>query len=145
MALAVAHAAAVLVLVGVIWTVQLVTYPAFAAMDRATFPAAHATHAGRITAVVLVPWTVEGLTTAALLVAPPAGVPRWLTVLAAVLALVPVVVTVTASVPAHGRLAAGFDAAAHARLVRTNWWRTAGWTAHGAVAVAIVVLAARGA
>jgi hypothetical protein len=32
------------------------------------------------------------------------------------------------SVPAHGVLAHGFDAVAHARLVHTNWIRTAAWT-----------------
>jgi hypothetical protein len=145
MAIVVTHAAATLVLVGVIWTVQLVHYPAFAHLDRATFATSHAAHSARITAVVMVPWALEGLTTAALLVAPPDGVPRWLTVLGALSALVPVVVTVTASVPAHTVLAGGFDAAAHRRLVTTNWWRTWGWTAHAAIAVAILVLATRGA
>jgi hypothetical protein len=61
-------------------------------------------------------------------------VPRWLVWLGAVLAAVPVLVTVTLSVPAHEQLAGGFDAAAHARLVGTNWLRTLAWTAHGAVA-----------
>jgi hypothetical protein len=37
-------------------------------------------------------------------------------------------------------LGAGFAAVAHARLVSTNWWRTAAWTGHGLVAVAMLVL-----
>jgi hypothetical protein len=41
-------------------------------------------------------------------------------------------------VPAHRRLDAGFDAAAHRRLTRTNWMRTAAWTARSAIAVAMV-------
>ena len=36
----------------------------------------------------------------------------------------------------------GFDAAVHRRLVRTNWIRTVGWTLRGALAVAMLVIAA---
>lgn len=136
-----AHAVSSLFLVGMIWTVQVVHYPLFAQVGTDTFAAYEAAHSVRITWVIMIPWAVQGLTTLALLVAPPDGVPRWLTVLAAGLVAIPVLVTVLASVPAHARLAAGFDAAAHARLVGTNWLRTAAWTAHGAVAVWIVTLA----
>jgi hypothetical protein len=140
-ALVVVHAAAVLVLVGVIWTVQLVHYPLLAAIDRAGFAAAHAAHSTRMAAVVALPWALEGGTTLWLLVDPPPGVGRALVVLGAALAVVPVAVTVVASLPAHARLAAGFDADAHRRLVATNWLRTLAWTAHGAVAIAILVAA----
>jgi hypothetical protein len=53
------------------------------------------------------------------------------------LALVAVVWTSTAllQVPAHRKLAAGYHAGAHRRLVRTNWVRTAAWTARGALVV----------
>jgi hypothetical protein len=40
-------------------------------------------------------------------------------------------------VPAHRRLEAGFDAAAHVRLTRTNWVRAAAWTARSVVALAL--------
>jgi hypothetical protein len=136
-----AHAASTLVLAGVIWTIQVVHYPLFALVGEEGFVAYEAAHSSRISAVIAVPWAVQGLTTLALLVAPPAGVPRWLVWTAAVLAAVPVVVTVTLSVPAHGILGGGFDAAAHARLVATNWLRTAAWTAHGVVALVLVALA----
>jgi hypothetical protein len=36
------------------------------------------------------------------------------------------------------RLGRGWDDAAWRRLVRTNWWRTAGWTAGAAVAALLV-------
>jgi hypothetical protein len=139
----VAHAVATLVLVGIIWTIQVVHYPLFAAVGAEAFVAYEAAHATRITALIAVPWAVQGLTTAALVVAPPAGAPRWLVWVAALLAAAPVLVTVTMSVPAHERLAGGFDAAAHARLVGTNWLRTAAWTAHGAVATVLLVLTLR--
>jgi hypothetical protein len=39
-----------------------------------------------------------------------------------------IVSTVVWQAPAHDRLAHGFDAAVHAKLVRTNWIRTVAWT-----------------
>jgi hypothetical protein len=56
---------------------------------------------------------------------------------AAVLALLPV----AASVPAHRALGGGFDASVHARLLATNWLRTAAWTAHAAVAGSMLLRA----
>jgi hypothetical protein len=41
--------------------------------------------------------------------------------------------TFAVQVPAHGTLARGFDAEAHARLVATNWIRTAAWTARAGI------------
>jgi ABC-type bacteriocin/lantibiotic exporter with double-glycine peptidase domain len=40
-------------------------------------------------------------------------------------------------VPAHRRLEAGFDAAAHRRLTRTNWVRAAAWTVRSVIALAL--------
>ena len=42
-------------------------------------------------------------------------------------------------VPAHRRLAGGFDAVTHRRLVRTNWVRTVAWSARGIIACALIV------
>jgi hypothetical protein len=134
----VAHAAATLFLTGLIWTVQVVHYPLFAQVGREGFPGYQASHSSRITNVLALPWLVQGVTTAWLLIAPPAGLPRLLIWAAAVLAAVPVAVTVALSVPAHQRLGGGFDDAEHHRLVTTNWLRTAAWTAHSGVAVAML-------
>jgi hypothetical protein len=138
-----AHAASTVFLVGMIWTIQVVHYPLFALVGSAQFPAYEAAHSTRITAVIAVPWAVQGVTTLALLLAPPDGLPRPLVWSAAVLAAVPVLVTVLASVPAHSVLGGGFDAVAHARLVATNWLRTAAWTVHGGVAIAMLALVLR--
>ncbi len=139
----VAHAVSTLFMVGMIWTIQLVHYPLFAAVGPDRFPAYEAAHSARITWVIVLPWAIQGLTTLALLLSPPAGVPRTLVYAAAALAAIPVVVTIAFSVPAHSVLSGGFDAAAHARLVGTNWLRTAAWTAHGGVATALLVLTLR--
>jgi hypothetical protein len=128
-----------LVLVGIIWTVQLVHYPLMALVAHDRFVAYEAAHAPRMAAVVLAPWTLEGLTTAWLLLDRPTTVSAALVWSGAVAALVPVLVTILWSVPAHSRLSTGFDAGVHARLIRTNWLRTAGWTAHALIAIAIAV------
>lgn len=143
MPVVVAHLVSTVFLTGMIWTIQVVHYPLFALVGEDRFPAYETAHSARITAVIALPWAVQGLTTLALLLAPPAGLPRWLVWTAAVLAALPVVVTVAASIPAHSALTDGFDPAAHARLVGTNWLRTAAWTVHSGVAVGMVVVLLR--
>ncbi len=132
------HAAAAWFLAGLAWTVQLVNYPLMAVVGPERFPAYEAGHAPRMAAAVGPAWAVQGVTTAWTLLAPPAGAPTWLVVLGAACAALPVAVTLTVSVPAHARLAHGFDAAVHRRLVRTHALRTAGWTAHAVVALALL-------
>lgn len=134
-----AHLASTLVLVGLIWTVQVVHYPLMALVGREHFVAYEAAHSPRMATVVMLPWVVQGVTTAWLLVERPEGVGAPLVWSGAVAALVTVLVTALASVPAHTRLSAGFDAQAHARLVRTNWLRTAAWTVHAGIATTIAV------
>jgi hypothetical protein len=135
------HLVSSLLMVGMIWTVQIVHYPLMALVGPERFAAYEAAHAPRMAAVVLLPWTVQGLSTAWLLIAPPSGVPTALILAAATAAIVPVIITVLASVPAHTRLADGFDADVHARLVATNWIRTLAWTAHAVLAIAVLVTA----
>jgi hypothetical protein len=138
----IAHAASTVFLAGVIWTIQVVHYPLFARVGPEGFAAAMVDHGRRITAVVVMPWALQGVTTAWLLARPPTGVPVALIWSAAVLAALPVAVTLAASIPAHRDLSDGFDPVVHARLLATNWLRTVAWTAHAAVAVTILLRAA---
>ena len=140
--LVIGHLTSTLVLVGVIWTVQVVHYPLMALVGEDRFVAYAAAHSPRMAAVVMVPWTVQGVTTLGFLVMRPAGVPMGLVLAAAAAAAVPVIVTVVASVPAHLALGSGFDPSVHRRLVRTNWIRTIAWTTHAPIAVAILLSAA---
>ena len=139
MALLLVHLTATAALAGLVWVVQLVVYPSFRLVGRTSaWTAVHAAHGRAISVVVGVPWAVQGVTVAALLVRD--GLSPLL-VLTALLALATVLVTVGVSVPLHTRLAHGYDDAVARRLVRTNWLRTAAWTAGTACAA---VLAARG-
>jgi hypothetical protein len=137
-AVAVAHLVGTLAMVGLIWFVQVVHYPLFAAVGTDRFAAYEAQHTTRTSWVVGPFMAVEGFAALALAAAPPAGVDRALPL--AGLALLGVVhaSTVLLQVPAHQRLGAGFAAETWDRLVRTNWVRTVGWSARGLVAIAIV-------
>ncbi|GAA4378717.1 hypothetical protein [Hymenobacter koreensis] len=112
-------------LTGLIWVVQLVHYPAFAQVPPAAFRSFHQAHMARMGWVVMAPMVAE------------LGLAAWLfwqgrsPAAAWGLGLVVAIwlVTFLISVPLHNRLAAvGYDAAAIASLVRTNWLRTALWT-----------------
>lgn len=136
------HAAAVWFCAGLVWVIQLLVYPGFAAMTGPDWESVHARHTRLMGLLVTGPWALQGLTCAVLLVWRPPGVPLALALAAGACGAVTVAVTVGVSVPCHRRLARGFDAGVHARLVRTNWWRTAAWTLGGLVALAMPLVAA---
>jgi hypothetical protein len=129
------HAAATLWMVGLIWFVQVVHYPLFARVGRQRFAAYEAAHTRRTGWVVGPPMLVEAATAVLLAGAPPEGVTR--TAAWAGLGLLGTIWLSTAllQVPAHRRLERGFDAAAHRRLVATNWIRTVAWSLRGALAL----------
>jgi hypothetical protein len=136
------HTAAVWFCTGLVWVVQLLVYPGFAAMTGPDWPTVHARHTRLMGRLISAPWAVQGLTCAVLLIWRPPGVPYGLALAAGLCGAATVVVTIGVSVPCHQRLAHGWDPAAHARLNRTNWWRTAAWTLGGVVALAMLLLAA---
>jgi len=121
--------ASTLFMVGLIWFVQIVHYPLFAAVPESASAAYERAHTERTTWVVIVPMIVE------------LGSAIWLATLPGEdraarywgVALVGVVWASTffLQVPMHEKLTAGFDASAHARLVLTNWVRTVAWTLRG--------------
>lgn len=141
MLLLVVHLAAVAYLTGLVWVVQLVVYPAFRAVGpTSAWPAFHDAHGRAMVLAVTLPWAVQGATLAVLLLDRPDGVPLGLVLTAAALGLATVAVTVTSSVPLHGRLQP-YDRVLADRLVATNWLRTAAWTAGTVCAAAMVLLA----
>jgi hypothetical protein len=124
------HAAVTCILVGLIWTVQLVHYPLFRHASEDTFPALHADHARRITWLVGVLMPAE-LALACLLVI---QAPSVLTVVGLLLVLAIWTVTALVQVPLHTRLGQHFDPETVARLVHSNWSRTILWTLRGLLA-----------
>lgn len=134
--LVIAHVAATLFMVGLIWTIHVVHYPLFAEVGASNYVEYQAAHVDRIGLVLAFPWLLEGLTLLGVLVL--AVERRDLRVPALVGALAMAVVLVISGVwsaPAHGELADGFDAAVHDRLMTANLVRTLAWTVCGASAV----------
>lgn len=139
-AVVLAHAAATLVMVGILWMVQVVHYPLFREVGDAAYPTYQSAHISQIGPLLLLPWGIEALTVLVLVLVPDPRLGRHLPLVGAWLFAAIVVVTVVWAAPIHGLLAdaGGFDAALHGDLLRWNMVRTVLWTARGAVAVALV-------
>lgn len=148
MSLLLVHAAATLFMAGLAWFVQVVHYPLFAGVPDADPGSAArwrryaAAHGRRTTWVVAAPMLAELACAGLLALAPPPGVPAWATWIGVGLLAVVWLSTALLQVPAHGRLAGGFEAAVHARLVRSSWLRTAAWSLRALLALALIHAAA---
>ncbi len=130
--------ASTLYMTGVIWFVHVVHYPLFARVEAGAFPAYHAEHTRTTGYVVLVPMVLELASSAWLVARRPDGSPGWLAWLGLALAVATWASTFLLSVPAHNRLASGFDPAVHRFLVGSNLIRLVAWTGHSAVVLALV-------
>lgn len=131
------HLIATVLMAGVIVFVQIVHYPlmsAVGAREYTTYQDGHATRTGWVVGPTML---VELGTAGWLAAAPPA--PGLGAAAYSGLALLAVIwlSTLALQVPAHRRLAAGFDAAVHRRLVATNWIRTIAWIARIPIALAL--------
>jgi len=114
---------------GLLWTMQLLNYPLLALIGPADVPRYEQAHNRRFIWLVGPGITASFASTAVMLAWRPRGIP--LAVPLTALALLAVIVASTArhGAPSHARLARQFDPAVHALLVRTNWIRTAAWSA----------------
>jgi hypothetical protein len=137
------QAFASLALTGLIWCIQVVHYPLFAAVGRDEFTRYEADHARLITLVVGPLMLVELAAALWLAAVRPAGVPAWMAWTGLALVAAIWLSTAAIQVPCHAKLAAGFDAEVHARLVSSNWIRTVAWTARGLLALAMIAAWAR--
>ncbi|MEM6277976.1 MAG: hypothetical protein AAF733_00755 [Verrucomicrobiota bacterium] len=115
-------------MVGVIWFVQLITYPQFAEIDEAGFVPYHQHYSNRVTWIVAPLMLLELGTTVATTIF------FWRTPefpLAAVSLLLVVALwalTALVQVPQHTRLSYGYSAETIRELVQGNWWRTILWS-----------------
>ncbi len=131
-ALLLLNAALALMLTGLIWVIQVVHYPLFALVGREARSAYHAAHVRRISWLVAPLMGAELLCALALWWAAPPPL-LWAARAGAGLVGVIWVSTALAQVPAHDALSRSWDEGAHARLVRSNWVRTAAWTLRAGV------------
>lgn len=123
---------------GLIWFVQIVHYPLLARVSGDAVSSVSQEHRWRTTIVVGPPMALEGITAAILLVERPDGVSVLGPWLAAGALAVALGVTVAVSVPLHMRMSDHGDLVAGRRLVSTNWWRTAAWSARAIITAVMV-------
>ncbi len=128
---------------GLIWFVQVVHYPLFAAVGEAEFPSYSRAHQFRTTLVVGPVMLVEALTALLLALDVPAGTPPTLAWIGVALLAIVWISTAALQVPAHTRLLKGLDGSVVRRLVASNWIRTIAWSARAIVAIAMLALAMR--
>ena len=133
-----AHAAATLYMTGLIWFVQVVHYPLFAGVGAAGFAPYAAAHQRLTTLVVGPPMLREAMTALLLAWQPPRGEARALPLAGLALLAVVWLSTALLQVPAHARLAGGFDADTARGLVAWNWLRTVAWTSRAGVVLVLV-------
>ncbi|MBL8726100.1 MAG: hypothetical protein JNK49_18790 [Planctomycetes bacterium] len=128
------HAVPTLFMTGLIWFVQVVHYPLLAAVGAAEFVAYERAHCRRTSFVVMPAMLMELGLAVWLWWQAPAGQVVTTTLGLGLLGLV-WASTFALQVPCHQRLEQSCDAATVRRLVRTNWLRTAGWSARSGLAV----------
>lgn len=130
--IALAHAAATWIMVGLIWTMQLVHYPAL--KDAA--PDAFARNVRRTARFVIPVMLIEAATAAAL------WNPRPAARLGCVLLLAIWASTFLVQYPLHRALSVRYTDDEYARLLRSNWLRVAAWSGRGIVALVLLARAA---
>lgn len=123
-------------LIGLIWTIQLVHYPAFRFVTAAEFVAFERFHTQRISLIVM-PLMLAELALGLWLCYLTAFV--WVHCIALLLIIGVWLSTFFLSVPCHNALAKGKDDRLIRRLVISNWPRTILWSVKGVLLVAFRV------
>ena len=126
-----AHLAATLFMVGVVWFVQVVHYPLFSRVGPEKFSLYSEAHTRMTTYVVGPPMLVEAATALLLVFRRPEGVSLATTMIGLALVVVVWLSTAVLQVPRHTALGSGFDRRAWSGLVLSNWVRTVAWSARG--------------
>jgi hypothetical protein len=130
---------------GLIWVIQVVHYPIFDSIGQgddnsgwARFAQHHTTSISFVVGPLML---AEGITGLWLVASPPADTSRLLPLIALGLMGIAYGVTAFVSAPLHGQMSERFDAQLHARLLSTNWIRTAAWSCRAGVLFVLAYVA----
>ena len=138
----VAQAVASGMMAGIIWFVQVIHYPLFAAVTGPGAADYARANQARTSLVVLPPMLVEAAAAAWLATWPPAGIGRGPAVAGLVMVGLVWLSTLAVQMPLHARLAReGHAAGVVATLVRSNWPRTLLWTARAILSAWMLAVA----
>jgi uncharacterized membrane protein len=130
------HAAVTWMLVGLIWTIQIIHYPLLPDVGGEQFDRYHGRHMFRASLLIVPLALTEGALSAALLVFGHRHDPfAWLGLL---LVAIIAVSTMTIHGPLHLRLRGAPDERLMRRLIATNWIRTIAWSVRGVLALIIL-------
>jgi len=112
------------ILVGLIWTIQLIHYPSFYYIRAHDFQRFESFHCSRISFIV-VPLMLTEVVMALYNILFHFSLLRL-----SVLLLIAFIwcITFFVSVPCHDKLATGYDEYTVGRLISTNWYRTVAWS-----------------
>jgi hypothetical protein len=133
--LLIAQAVASGMMAGIIWFVQVVHYPLFAAVTGPHDAEYARENQARTSLVVLPPMLVEAVAAGWIAAWPPAGIGRGPALIGLALVGLAWLSTLAVQMPLHARLARdGHAAGVVTTLVRTNWPRTVLWTARAILA-----------
>lgn len=135
-----AHLGTTLYLVGVVWLVQLLVYPAMAHAGADGYAAYHNLHTSRITPVVAPAMILELVTAIYFVFVPLEGIDKRYFWCGLALILIIWASTFFVQVPLHEKLGASYDSSVQRNLVLTNWIRTTAWTLRGALILWMVWL-----
>lgn len=120
------------------WTIRLLVYPQFTEVPAAAFARYERMHQRRVSFAVGPLFALWGVTALALVARPPAGTPRLVPLVAALLVGLVLAVTAGGAVPLHTRLGDGFDPAVHRRLLAVDSVRLVLSLAASALAVYLI-------
>ena len=133
--LIVLHFAVTWALVGLIWTIQVLHYPLFKDVGPDRFVAYHERHMSLITLIVG-PLMLAEIGSAAWILYLGERSLLFVFSLGALAAIWGS--TVLCQIPLHQKLVRGYDTETLRKLVRSNIWRTIGWTVRGICLAALL-------
>ena len=122
------HLLATFFMFGLIWFIQIVHYPLFAAVGKQTFVSYEKAHMSRTSRVVIPAMLTELGTGLFLLWQRPEFFPALSAWLGIILLAVIWLSTAALQIPQHNMLAQNFNSQGHANLVASNWLRTIAWS-----------------
>lgn len=137
------HVAVTYVMAGIMWFVQIVYYPNLAVVGRESFVSYQREHVRRVTRIAWTMLFLELISGIAIACVPHGGWIRGGLIANLLLLLGIWWSTFFVQVPLHHTLEQGWDETAHARLVRTNWFRTVVYTVRGLVIIAVLLAEVR--
>lgn len=116
------------ILVGLIWTIQVVHYPLFLKVGSENFVSYIKSHQNRISILVIPLMSIELLSSIFLYTVNPHIELKGTYLYSLIIVILIWLLTFFVHMPQHKKLLSGFDRCTIKKLVNTNWIRTILWT-----------------